>query len=747
MGEIKKVKASIPEVTVDDYIFHNVSFQPTLINYFYGKNGTGKTTLAKAIGAMGANLPGITPEVFNDDFIRDNIQSYGNIPGVFTISETNAKIKKEIDETNRAKSNLEKAQQQDKDKAEALDAQLKKATIGAMDAVWKETAEFRKAYPQSLQGYLNNKSKFYQELIHYTPVEHSREECDRLYKQAHDKSLTACRKYEAIKAYQLPYISLLTSPIISTGNSTFAKLMKAWNTTDWVREGHERYHNVTEGKCPYCQRDLRADFESILADCFDAQYEESMKELRAFRDSYCDTLNRIYACMSNNLKIEFETVLTDKYRDMLELLREKGSANLTRIDRKIKSPTQPVELEELFELKTDIDNLATQINYLIEDQNEIVRKRDDAKRRCKKMVWEMMRQKTAAAQSAYDEKIAEFNGQLQTVKKSIEDADKQIYNYTTHVATLSKQTVNTTAAMEHMNALLKNAGFQGFYLREKPGAQYVYELVRTNKQVAKGYSLSEGERNFIAFLYFYHIVMGSQSDDGRVVDRIVVIDDPVSSMDSESLFTVATLVRNMISICFNNYQMSTKKNPDTHIKQIFCLTHNPYFFREISYNRIFENECVNLYEVKKGANNRSSITLCIKPDAHAGNNEVNFSPVKNSYDSLWHEYCHAEDSISLMSVCRRILEYYFLQMCGYDGGGIRTAILGDDDDVEFKSDDNRLMSAMIAFLDSSTIGLNDDLYFDASAVDPDHLRDTFRKIFETMNQEQHYQMMIGKASA
>ena len=35
--------------------------------------------------------------------------------------------------------------------------------------------------------------------------------------------------------------------------------------------------------------------------------------------------------------------------------------------------------------------------------------------------------------------------------------------------------------------------------------------------------LSEGERNFIAFLYFYHLVRGSQRSD-TVKDKIVVID-------------------------------------------------------------------------------------------------------------------------------------------------------------------------------------------------------------------------------
>ena len=46
---------------------------------------------------------------------------------------------------------------------------------------------------------------------------------------------------------------------------------------------------------------------------------------------------------------------------------------------------------------------------------------------------------------------------------------------------------------------------------------------QNGKKVVVDKNLSEGERHFIAFLYFYHMVMGSQSDDGKMVDKIVVI--------------------------------------------------------------------------------------------------------------------------------------------------------------------------------------------------------------------------------
>jgi hypothetical protein len=35
--------------------------------------------------------------LFNDDYIKRNIQQYGSMPGVFTITEEDAEAKKQID--------------------------------------------------------------------------------------------------------------------------------------------------------------------------------------------------------------------------------------------------------------------------------------------------------------------------------------------------------------------------------------------------------------------------------------------------------------------------------------------------------------------------------------------------------------------------------------------------------------------------------------------------------------------------
>ena len=149
--------------------------------------------------------------------------------------------------------------------------------------------------------------------------------------------------------------------------------------------------------------------------------------------------------------------------------------------------------------------------------------------------------------------------------------------------------------------MLKDAGFQGFKVcphweerrnpdgsvkRVIPSPIRNYAVVRTDTETGEeeiAHDLSEGEKNFIAFLYFQQTVFGSTDADSDSLQKIVVIDDPVSSMDSGTLFIVSAQIRKMIHICRNNVDNRQPAADGNFIKQIFILTHNAYFHREVSY--------------------------------------------------------------------------------------------------------------------------------------------------------------------
>ena len=407
-----------------------------------------------------------------------------------------------------------------------------------------------------------------------------------------------------------------------------------------------------------------------------------------------------------------------------------------------------MELDDLSSYLQNLNELAEQINQKIRQNNAILADIPAKQEECCTMVWTLMATVCQADITIFQSDDARIKSEISKLNGEQEQAVTDIAALTEEIAQLNKQTVNTTAAKDSINALIKSSGFQGFSLKEKPGTQYVYQLVREDGTVAKG--LSEGERHFIAFLYFYHMVMGSQSDEGRMKDKIVVIDDPVSSMDSSALFTVASLVREMIAVCYNNYELTEEEGVDDHIKQLFCLTHNPFFFKEVIYNRIASYECVSVFEIRKRENNHSVIEKCEQDSPRVGDGKINRNPVVNTYEALWKEYRTSEDPVALMNVSRRILEYYFLQMCGYSNGNIRSDLMEKHrSDFETHRPDGSvdhtrydIVDAMVSVLDVGALAFNDGLYFDASSVDPALLKDAFRQVFYVLNQMQHYKMMM-----
>ena len=88
-------------------------------------------------------------------------------------------------------------------------------------------------------------------------------------------------------------------------------------------------------------------------------------------------------------------------------------------------------------------------------------------------------------------------------------------------------------------------------------------------------TLSEGESSFLSLLYFFHLLKGSNTESGMTTDRVAVFDDPVSSLDNNILLIVGALIKELY------HEIQAGKN---NIKQIFILTHNIAFYKEVTFN-------------------------------------------------------------------------------------------------------------------------------------------------------------------
>lgn len=732
--------------------------EPTYINFFFGNNGSGKSTIAKAILSgegvtytSGRTASDYLTLVYNQDFIDANFKSYRNMKGVFTLNAKNAEVQQKINEKIEERSTEQKTLNAATDKRAKLAAAQEKLRKDFYKDCWDREKAFREEFSRTQTG-KGKSEQFTKEILKHTPHEVDLEELRRLYDSAFSDTAKRYQRFAEIGNTAVmdtvPGSCILSVVIVNSADTDLAGFLRSIGATEWMRQGHDEFTNKTDGKCPYCGRTLPEDFEQTVTASFDTRYQDNLQKLTDFLNLYRDTANTMFMPLRNIPSEVYPKIDVKPYMDKLEILKAAIQANIEEIKAKAENPAVTAVISDIAPILEDLAVIINRFNALIDANNAIVDAGPKKKAECTEQVFSLLAFRLKDVIAAYQQSDAQISTELSALDTEIASHNTELANIKTLLKTLRGQTVETETAKESINTMLRDSGMQGFSLQPKANVDHVYEVRRPDGSIAD--NLSEGEKNFIAFLYFYHLVYGSDSAEGETRDKIVVIDDPVSSMDSGSLFIVSTLVRQMIEICRNNADNRNRAVDGNFIKQIFILTHNAYFHREITYSYFSKYEYVSYYLIRK-LDSKSMVKLCDDVNPNIPTERMNVNPVKNSYAALWDEYKELKSAVPLMGVIRRILEYYFLQICGYESTSLRQIILikgkadgkFKDADGNYDEEKFQLASAMLAYLNASSVGMSDGMDYVDECLNAAECRNVFEMIFESMNQKQHYDMMMG----
>lgn len=753
-----KMQSAIERITLNDATFTGEVIEPTFVNFFYGKNGAGKSTIARSLrdntgiewknGKSASDYDVLT---YNTEFIDANFANYGNLAGVFTVCETNIEVQKKIEALQADKSAVVEEYKKKSEAAESKRKEKEGALGVFQEACWNQSKTLRPTFDAAIKG-KKTKALFAGEILKITPVHHDGSALEERVKTlwgGDDKQYDKFTKAGKVSYASLPGFDLMGKVVASSSETPFANFIKKLNATDWVRQGHTHFAGQTDGKCPYCQQKLPVSFEDDLLKCFDAQYQEDIAAISNFQSVYVSEMSSLVRTFESNLDDVLPGLNTDEYQAKVKNFKDAITINTQRIEAKVKEPTTVASLEDTDSLLLEIGSIIDQMNDQIEAHNTLVGDKKNQQSKCSKEVWEYLAFVLQDAVKEYNDTLTNADKELNVLKTELNNLRTKDGNITTDISNLNKQVVNTEATIEGINRILKTSGFQGFNLRAKKDVQNTYEVIRPDGTIAE--KLSEGERNFIAFLYFYHLVRGSFSDK-EVKDKIVVIDDPVSSMDSSALLIVSALVREMVEICLNNTDYLNQKIEGDFIKQIFMLTHNVYFHNEITPRQVNKYRSTSFYLIRK-TDNISHIKLCVRQSHTIPTDKENYNPIQNSYAALWDEYKELKTVNTLTNVVHHILEYYFIQICGYAGADLQKIVLDDNKDKFVDNSGSKpdytkheLASALLSYIDSSPALIADGFNIIETGFDAEQIKEVFKMIFEAMQQEQHYKMMMNTES-
>ncbi|SCM12279.1 AAA family ATPase [Bacillus wiedmannii] len=696
------------------------------INFIYGNNGAGKTTISEFIRTE-KDFPDCTLEwedkkittyVYNRNFVNENFRLDNPIKGIFTLGkesvELQAKINDLKDEIRKHASEINNLD----DNYNKKDAEKTALVDEFIEQCWTVKNKIEVEFKDLIEGYRGSRRKFMTKCLKESEntlrelksIEDIRSKKESLF----DRPVEKVMRYSNVNfESELEGNEIFERKILGKEDVDISGLVNKLNISDWVQHGYTLIKK-TDGVCPFCQQTLPNEFEEKLNNYFDQTYIQQMKSLRNISDKYIRSVEEIIYQINMLVNNGEEVFLNkEKIHQALELIEAKYKENTLLIEQKRKEPSRSIKITKLSNFVAEVNQEILNANTKIDRYNNTI---ENIKSEKQNLVNDMWRYITELNKT----NIAQFNQKIDIVEKTLVGMKQSKEKKGTHKWKLEKdllryqeQVTSVEYSVSEINKILISFGFSNFKLAASTEKGF-YTIVRENGEDVKD-TLSEGEKTFITFLYFYQLLNGSNRKDDIVMDKVVVIDDPISSLDSNVLFMVSSLVRQI---------MFDIKEGTSDVKQLFLLTHNIYFHKEITFDKGKKRFGEGSFWIVRKNNNISSIQ------------KYEENPIKTSYELLWQELKSKENRslISIQNVMRRILENYFKFF-----GNISI----DELENKFQLEEKLICRSLISWINDGSHYISEDLYIENNEDIVHRYFYVFKQIFNSEGHKAHFDMMLG----
>lgn len=553
-------------------------------NLIYGWNGTGKSTLTRVLHCLerkvipdgtvtisvgGNDISGtafpkvnLSIRVFDREFVertvRASTQSKSGspeVPAIFVIGERNVENQKKIEDVRKLLAEKHSNHSNERRRLQTAKEAIDDFCTDQAKLIKDLLTGSGSAYSNYNRTNFKDKSESF--AIEAVTSGHLLSEVERTTRiQQHqstqrDKIPAVTYSFPDMKAIYDDLQSICSRVVTSTVIET---LKSEPDVAQWVKEGLDKHAALQSAICFYCNQTIPQGRSDELNAHFNDAYQQLLNDITK-RLLHVNNL----AGKLKELQLPKKTEAYDHLAEEMALAVEGAQGVLSKISDSLsevsnlltKKQTAPFEHVELAEQPPVIDS------RVIDHLNEVISRHNAHSDEFAKMVKKAREELEASSVTTALSKYRQLKDAIDQADAVLKTTESEIEALEEEKAQLEKELLEHRKPADELNRDLEH--YLGHVDLQLSVLDTGYRIVRGGQPATQ---LSEGEQTAISLLYFLKSLSSKDFDLG---DSIIVMDDPVCSLDANALFSA-----------FGYIKERTKG-----AKQLFILTHNFMFFRQV----------------------------------------------------------------------------------------------------------------------------------------------------------------------
>lgn len=619
-------------------------------NIIYGWNGSGKTTLCdffKDLGSGALSIDGATCSLIFQDSISGQMRSItqaslGSIPYAFKV------FHQDYIQENIKKDAVKHIFTVGKEQAEKLaEAKKLRTQAGQQETAVKQLSIEYTALVNEFDRLKTSKARTIKDSAKYSNA-YNKNSYDAAHRALPQKKILPDEEYQkamtAIRSQPLPALELSIPVFIQSSvkeyicnileqtpvNKVIDALQRDAVASSWVESGvtlHEEKHSTV---CLFCGNRISQERYEELRSHFNKSYRELSEKI----DKAIILLNEKHK--------QFEAIKRDLpnvgllYQEFQQQYQEYIIAAKNLCDHYMTIIVGIIDIlqkkkEDMINeaLTAEFINLVDQLSFdykIFENIKTIITEHNVKTQEFQESIWRAQKAVELHLVSIFADEFSDFEKRISEKENELAKQKKTLAALQKQIETLEQDVRNSQIPADDINRDI--AFIMGRSELKFTNKEFGYLITRNGKQAK---NLSKGEENAIALIYFFNAL---QDVDVNAADTIVVLDDPISSFDSNFYYNAISYIR----------------EKTLQVGQTFIFTHKFALLKDFS---MMFKENTNRYIIQ-----RTNNTPQIKNEDHLiGQYHDEYAYLfKKIYDFVKSPPSDTSEYLQYPNIARRVLE-------------------------------------------------------------------------------------------